>query len=231
MLDLTSYSASDFIPFTQEVYLRLLERVNESYWPLHILALVTALIVLLAAWRRHRYTLKLLALIWLGVGVGFLFRFYEELNWAGRWFGVAYIAQAFLLLLVGLRADRVIHPLQRDSGLLLAFVGLLWPAQFPLGRIHWTQLESIGIHADPSVVFSLGILLLLCTGWRLWLLYVIPLLWCGLSIATLQVLGLPQHWVLAGTFTLASLTLITTTLWESRITKAAARRVASSTEK
>lgn len=51
-----TYRLEDFIPFTPEVYWRLLERINEAFWPLHVLAVAIGLAALLLALRGNRRT-------------------------------------------------------------------------------------------------------------------------------------------------------------------------------
>ena len=52
---LTSYSLQDFIPFTAEVYLRMLERMNENDWPLHVLMYALTLFSVIQALGTHRH--------------------------------------------------------------------------------------------------------------------------------------------------------------------------------
>ena len=70
MSDWQSYRLEDFIPFSPEVYFRLVERINEAWWPLQFLALGLGLAALAAAWRgRVRVALVLLAPAWAASGM------------------------------------------------------------------------------------------------------------------------------------------------------------------
>lgn len=195
-----SYAISDFIPFTGEVYLRLIERVSEAWWPLHLgLLMAAVLATALALSGRRRWASLLLVPLWGWAGYGFLMQFYAELNWMGDWFGIAFFAQAALLLVATPfvpHKQTVTHHL-RWSGGLLALIGIGWPLLTLLGREGWLQVEVVGVHADPTAVFTLGLVLLVFHGWW-WLLAVFPLLWCVTAALTLGVLGLPQAPMLYG---------------------------------
>ena len=65
MNEWTSYRLQDFIPFTAEVYFRLLERMRETFWPLHLLTLALgATTLVLALKHRPRLACLLLAPLW-----------------------------------------------------------------------------------------------------------------------------------------------------------------------
>lgn len=136
----TSYAARDFIPFTQEAYVRLIERVNDAFWPWQLAATVIALATLWGLWQqRLRLATALLSLTWVAVGFGFFNQYYANLNWAGSYFAWACYLQAMLLILccppgTGGRPPgrRPHHPANLSYGppaigLLLCLSALLWP--------------------------------------------------------------------------------------------------------
>jgi hypothetical protein len=75
--------------------------------------------------------------------------------------------------------------------LLLAFATVGVPLLH--GRERATS-EIFGIAPDPTVIATLGFLLVLRGRW-LWLLYPIPLLWCLQSALTLHTMGEAQAWM------------------------------------
>ncbi len=193
----SSYGIRDFIPFTQEVYLHLLKRGNETYWPLHLPMLLVALIILRFAWNKNApATLRWLCLVWFWFSYGFFYKLYAELNWAGDWFGVICLIQAMILFATSFAVRPKVNRL-RWIGLAICVIALFWPLLCPLGREQWNQLEWFGIHADPSMVFTLGVFYILFSGKTLILLSFIPILGIMLSMATLWALELGQYWVLA----------------------------------
>jgi len=198
--DSAGYSLVDFVPFSAEVYFRLIERVGETFWPLHALALLLGLGSTVLAWRvRPRLACALLAIPWAWTGITFLGQRYAELNWAGRWFAGAFGLQAVILLLltaIGAGFDRTEGgALGRQprvpyaAGLLLAMLGVvIYPIIGPLSGFGPFQAETFGIHPDPTAVATLGIALVALRGAALWLAAIVPLLWCMVTGLTLQVL-------------------------------------------
>ena len=198
----STYAVANFVPFTAEVYLRLIERVNGEWWPLHLAVIAVAIAVLIftASQRQRLAGLLLLALLWAWCGYGFFHHFYANLNWAGGWIGWAFIFQGVLFGLSATFAatDSRIPAVRTGLGWLLTAAGAGWPLATVLGRDDLQQMEVIGMHPDPTAVFSLGVLLITVRGGALALALPIPLLWCLISGLTLQVLGLPQAPLLYG---------------------------------
>lgn len=192
----TGYAIADFVPFTAEVYFRLLERAGENVWPLHAPALLVGLAAIALAWRgRQRAACALLAGPWAWVGIAFLGRQYAELNWAGTWFAAMFVVQAGVLAVLsatGAGVERAARrpTMARYAGLALAGFGVaVYPAIAPLAGHGAFHAETFGIHADPTAVATLGIALLALRGPWLWLAMAIPVLWCLVTGLTLQALG------------------------------------------
>lgn len=198
MDDLSTYAVADFIPFTADVYFRLIERVSAAWWPLHLLTVAVGLAAAGLAWSgRARIAGGLLAAALAWVGATFLVGEYAQLNWAGTWFGGAFVVGAALVVLFGFAESRHGRPVRRISvpglaGLTLAVVGVPgYPFIAPLAGRGWARAEVFGIHPDPTAVAALGIALLMLRGYRLWLAAVVPALWCLVSALTLQALHAP----------------------------------------
>ena len=191
----TSYRLQDFIPFTAEVYFRLLERIGETFWPLHLLTLALgAATLVLALQHRPRIACLLPAPLWAFVAVAFFFQRYAALNWAGGYVGNAFIAQAVLLVVMALtgwgmdNAPRATSP-PVAIGIAITLFGLmLMPLMAPLSGGSWYQAEVFGIHADPTAVTTLGLVLIALRGFVLWITVIIPALWLVVSGLTLQAL-------------------------------------------
>lgn len=194
----SGYQLQQFIPFSHDIYFRLLERIGETYWPLHIVTLLLGVLVLLLALRyKARAGSMLLAPLWVVVGVAFFLRHYAELNWAGNYIGYAFIAEAVMLLYIALSGKGLAKtaPDKRPVvivGLILALTGLVgWPFIGLLSGESWYQAEVFGIFADPTAIVTLGLLLIMLKGWVLWLSAIIPLLWLVVSGLTWWVLLTP----------------------------------------
>ena len=202
MNDWASYALQDFIPFTADIYFRLIERMSETFWPLHLLTLALGVASLwLALKNRTRLASLFIAPVWAFIAIAFFIQRYAELNWAGGYIGYFFLAQAFLLLVIariGFGLDS--GPRKRPVtfvGIIIVLVGLIGlPFMGPLSGGNWSQAEVFGIHADPTAVTTLGLSLIIFRGWALWLIALLPLLWLLLSGLTLWVLGSPTAIVL-----------------------------------
>jgi hypothetical protein len=188
-----TYRLEDFIPFTPDVYWRLLERINETFWPLHIFAVAIGLTALLLALRdNQRIALALLAPAWLTSGIIFHWTYYAELNWAAPWFGWGFIAQAALLLAFAFFAgsSRTQGPSKGPStwiGTTAAGVSLLgYPLIAATIGPGLSHAETYGLHPDPTAIATLGVLLIILRGPTFWIASIIPILWGVIGSLTLM---------------------------------------------
>ncbi|OAZ98691.1 MFS transporter permease [Halomonas sp. G11] len=218
----TSYRLQDFIPFTAEVYFRLLERMGETFWPLHLLTLGLGAATLVLALKHHpRLACLLPAPFWAFVAVAFFFQRYAALNWAGGYVGNAFIAQAVLLVVMALTGWGMDKASRRTSppvvmGIAIALFGLIvMPLMAPLSGGSWYQAEVFGLHADPTAVTTLGLTLIMLRGVALWIAAIIPALWLVISGLTLQVLDSTGAAVL---FAVLAITLVGV-VWKSIASK------------
>jgi hypothetical protein len=204
-----SYRPEDFLLFSPRTYWRMFELQNEALGPVAILMLGIGGIVIFLAARRTSASIRLaaviLAALWAFVGYAFLWNRYAGINWA-----IAYVApffglQALLLLLLAVRSGIVLDPRRISAGigyLLLAAATAGMPLLAPLQGRDRSSGEVFGIAPDPTVIATLGFLLLL-RGRFVWLLTPIPVLWCLFSGLTLLTMGETQAWVLFAVVALA----------------------------
>ncbi len=199
-----SYGLSDFLMFSPAAYARLFERYNAAVWPLQLPMLAAGMALLLSPLSAARWPLWLLVIAWLWVAWAFHWQRYAQINWAAAWFAAGFALQALLLALATRRPAPL--PRRRWPGLALIAWGLL--AQpllgLALGR-SWRGVELFGLASDPTVLASLGLLLMRPGPWWLW---PIPLLWCAISGATLWTLKAPEALLLPAAALLSLLTLL-----------------------
>ena len=206
MSDWLGYSLRDFLMFGPEVYWRLFSLHNQALWPLPAVALAAGIgVLLLLAYsdRPLRPTIGLaLGLGWAGA-THFLATRYAPINWPLDYAVWAFGAQAVMAALSinsrALDAARPVSGMARRIGLgLVAYSVLLHPLiGLGFGR-PLAQAEIIGLAPDPTVIASLGLLLLMGRSWWRAALSVIPVIWCVVSAVTLLALGEAQGWVLLG---------------------------------
>ena len=203
MSDWLSYSLTDFLLFAPRTYYRLFALYNADLWPLQIAVLAAGVVILLLvfsrgpAWR-GRAVAALLAAAWLFVGWAWHFHRYDAINFAGRWFALAFAVEALLLVAVGvLRGGLGFAPRAHPAGMagmaIFAFALALQPLIGPLAGRDWASAEIFGLAPDPTAVGTLG--LLLAAERMRWSLIVIPVLWCVVTGLTLWTMGASDAFV------------------------------------
>ncbi len=197
--DCSSYSLADFIPFTEEVYARLIERQNEAVLPLQLLTMAMGAAALMLCLKgRRRIALGLLAPLWIWVGASFLMRGYADLIWAGKYFGWGFIAQGILLAGLTFKTSPGAGNhlgIPQWIGLVIAVCGLVIVPVF--SGITGGNLASagiFGIHPDPTAITTLGVILVTLRGWKMWIVAIIPLVWCVISAITLWALNVANDY-------------------------------------
>lgn len=192
-----SYAPADFLMFSPRIYWRLFAAMNQSLWPAPLLGVAAALAWLLWFLRSGfeaapRAAAAALGLCWLWVAWAFLWQRYAPINWAAEYF-----AQGFALQGLGLLAWAAAGRPRACASALRRHVGqglLLWallghPLLAGIGGRPWLQAEVFGLAPDPTAIATLGALLLLGGPAALW---IVPLLWCAITGATLATMGAAQ---------------------------------------
>ena len=194
MGELTSYSLSDFILFSDKVYFRQFELYNHAIWPLHLIAIVFSLVIFFALWEKPvwagRVIAVLLTLSWVWVAWAFLYANFYQIHVVANWYALGFVLQAGLIIWYGLIKNR--FTLAEESrnkiniGLVLIFISLiLYPFIALITGRSWLQFEMFSLTPDPTVLATLAIFVL-CKASRV--LYVIPIIWLIISGMTLIVM-------------------------------------------
>jgi hypothetical protein len=218
-----TYRISSFLLFSPRTYHRLFELYNRAIWPVQVVAAVLGMVILVRAWRgtgeRERLIPAILAACWLWVAIAFLALRYATINFAAVHFAWGFGIEAALLVWVGVVRRELAF--ERPAGLPalvgvvmfiagLAIVPLIGPM---LGR-SWQEAELFGVAPDPTVIATLGILLVARGRWR-WALMVVPVLWCAVTGAFLSAMEAPEAWV-APTAAVVAVALMAAQGWMRR---------------
>ena len=192
------------VPFSREVFLRLLEHYNAAIWPAQIIALGLGGLVLLLIFKPREgsdpFVAAVLAGAWLWTGIVYHMMFLATLNWAAWASGALFVAQGGLLAWTGVLRGRLAFrfvPSPRGwAGLGFASLALAAaPLAGPLTDLGWSRAPIAGIASGPTVLFTLG-LVLLAAGRAPLRLLLIPVLWSGIAGAGAWLLRLPQEMIL-----------------------------------
>jgi hypothetical protein len=198
-----TYRLTDFLLFSPRTYDRLFELYNAAIWPAQIVALALGLTIWVLSNRptvsSGRFTSAVLAASWLWVGIVFQMNRYAKINWAATYFGWAFVIEAALFLWLGVIRGRLTFgpPADRVGWLGLGtFLFALWAQPLTdllLGR-SWKRLEIFGVAPDPTVIATLGLLMLASVPGRRSLLF-IPVIWCLISGVTLWAIKASDAWI------------------------------------
>ena len=193
-----TYSLTNFLLFSPRTYYRLFELYNAEVWPLQLVTLALGVAIAFLVWRPRpcggRAIAAILAALWLFVAWAYLLERYDTINWAARYFAIAFILQAALLTWTGVIRNQFTfgaRDLVAKIGLALLFYALaIHPLIAPLTGRPITQAEIFGLAPDPTAIGAIGILL---AAERPSLhLLAVPFLWCMLSGLTLWTMESPE---------------------------------------
>lgn len=186
-----TYTPSDFLMFSPRVYLRLIERYNQDFWPLQLVFVAGMLAIMVLAVRGVRFAnaalLPALAFAWAFCGWQFLWLRYATINWGATYAAIAFFFQAGLLMVLSLDPNHriAVSRLRRYGGMVLALFGLLiHPFVTLLSTRSLAAAEAFGMMPDPTALSTLGTVLTIRRR-RIVLLLPIALLWCAFSSLTL----------------------------------------------
>ena len=192
---LTSYRFSDFILFSENAYYRQFEFYNQAIWPLHLVALVFAFIILYALYiktdKKPEWAGRVLAILlvasWLWVAVAFLYLRFYQIHVVANWYAFGFVLQAGLLLWYGVIKNRLLlhvksHFMKITGSALLLMSFIIYPFIALLSGRYWQQFEMFALAPDPTAIATFAILLFYKVPW---VLFVIPVIWLVLSGMTL----------------------------------------------
>ena len=173
------------LSFSAEVFESFLAQYNREIWPAQAVAQLLALTAFGFAFRPRPTGIRavgiVLAAFWRWTGLRDFHGALASVSFAAPAIGIGFAFEGVLLLLWTLRARPAPAPRRRGDagrplGMLLAALGLLWPAVESLSGVPSESLRSLGTTALPTVLFTLGLLLVATERPPVWLIAV-PILW------------------------------------------------------
>ena len=176
------------LPFTERQFLEVFRMFNEAIWPLQVIAIcVAALVIFLSLLRRgspSREVLVSLAVMWVVNGIGYHWVFFSPINPAAFAFGGLFVVQAVLFAIYAGKYNGRILALDDSRsllGLIIASYALIvYPILGAFLGHGYPYMPMIGVAPCPTTIFTLGVLLMArprISGWAL----VIPILWSAIG--------------------------------------------------
>lgn len=188
------------IPFTPEVFFSLFEHYNGAIWPAQVIAYALGLTVIATMFMpfpgSDRVVSAVLTVFWLWNGAVYHLEHFATINFSAYAFGLLFIIEAALLAWTGVLRGRVAFRLRTDaSGWCgIAFVSVamvLYPLAAHLLGHGWPRAAMFGVAPCPTVIFTLGVLLL-AHGKTPWHLMAIPVLWALIGGTAPFLLGIVE---------------------------------------
>lgn len=211
------------LSYTADVLQSLLAYYNQALWPGQLLAVALTLLALLLLAFPRRWGAQAIAVVlaagWLWVGWVYYVVRLGSIDFSAPLYGVAFLLQGLLLLWTGaIRGGLSWAPrldLYGSVAMLLFLIAVfLLPASVWFESAGWMQLRLVGLMPLPTVLFTVG-MLLLTAGKTPLHLTVVPLLWALAAAATAWTLALTAETALAALCVLSTVLLI----WKGRVAR------------
>ncbi|MCW5659111.1 MAG: hypothetical protein KIT60_15525 [Burkholderiaceae bacterium] len=203
MTEWWTYRLDSFLLFSARTYQRLIENYNADVWPLQMVALMAGVGLLLWLGRPHsprrdRVVFVLLAFAWWWLAWGFLHRRFAPINWSADYAALLFALQGVALLWValarrGMVRRRHLSPTDPIAITLIVIGVIVYPFIATILGRPWSQAEVFAVMPDPTVITTLGLLLLAEPPRRV--LLIVPVLWCLYSGAMGWGLRAGHAWV------------------------------------
>ncbi|MEX2365133.1 MAG: DUF6064 family protein [Pseudohongiellaceae bacterium] len=216
-----SYRLSDFILFSERVYWRLFEQVNNLVGVFLPVLIALGCLLLVGVWSRHRAvqlaTAVLLAALWLSSAVLFLRLYYFPVNWVAGYAVPFFLLEAGLIVMLSITRRLTRAPLKTEPRVYLGFLLLVYAViahpftSLIFGR-SLSSAEIVGLAPDATAMATLGVLLIIARPRVLWLLLPVPVVLLILSGLTLQTLGTQEAWVILFTLLIMAIALASPSL-------------------
>jgi hypothetical protein len=186
-------------PFTLEQFLDVFKNYNITVWPTQIILYVLGLSAIILIFRKHRLSDRIinsiLAFFWLWIGVVYHIAFFTAINKAAYLFGVLFIIQSVIFLVMGVFRESIGYQYKKDiysvtGCVFLCYALIIYPVlgHF-LGHIY-PYSPTFGLPC-PTVIFTFGILLF--AGKRIsYAVLIIPALWSFLGFSAAISFGISE---------------------------------------
>lgn len=190
------------IPFTVEQFFDIFGTYNTAIWPAQVLAYGLGMVALALAFRESQMSTRIisgiLALFWTWMGIFYHIVHFSVINPAAWIFGIAFVLQALLFLLVGTIFRRpafrfTLKPLPIVGACFILYATVIYPLLgISLGH-SYPRSPIFGVTPCPTTIFTFGVLLWASKPVPVYLL-VIPLLWSIVGMSAAVNLRVPQDY-------------------------------------
>jgi Family of unknown function (DUF6064) len=186
------------LPFTTEQFLAVFERYNLAIWPLQAVAYALGLVAVALVFRpvgaSDRIIGAIMACFWLWMGAVYHLAYFSVINGAAIVFGVLFIVQGVLWLLVGVARPRLafragFNASSMVGGVLILYAMVAYPIIGTLLGHGYPRSPSFGVAPCPTTIFTFGLLLWTRARPPTYVL-AIPLIWSAIGFSAAFTLGI-----------------------------------------
>jgi len=187
------------LPFTTEQFFSVFAQYNHAVWPMQIVLLLLATVVIIFLFRpfaaANRLISTVLALFWAWMAVAYHFVFFTAINSAAWLFGGLFFIAAVAFVWSGVVRGQITFRARKDvwnwlGCLLIVYALILYPLLGWLFGHRYPELPTFGLPC-PTTIFTLGILLFTRAPVPR-SLFIVPLLWSAIGTLAAVQLNVPQ---------------------------------------
>lgn len=184
------------LPFTIDKFLEVFRRYNTAVFPVQILLLLLAALVVYLAIKTGRSSGKtiifILSFFWAWMGIAYHLAFFAAINKAAYAFGALFILESILVLIYAFTASPSFSFSKQISGVfsavLLIYALIIYPLLGYISGHGYPYSPTFGLPC-PTTIFTLAIFLLARNKMPFYIL-VIPLLWTVIGSSAAVHLGI-----------------------------------------
>lgn len=192
------------LPFDSATWLAIQGQYNAAIWPLHGVAVLLALVAVATAFMGSRGAARvtglMLAVLWVWTGIAFFGGSLAPFHFASGWLAGGFVAQGLMLVFALTLLGRARFGWPGGLGgsgatLMIVYALVGYPLlDLALNGAPLAQLQYVGVAPGPTMLLTLGVLLLAQPRPPL-ILAIIPLLWALTTAYLAWGLVLPLEYV------------------------------------
>ncbi|WP_174710212.1 DUF6064 family protein [Thalassospira marina] len=203
MTDWWDYHLIDFLLFSTRVYYRLFVSFNTTFWPVNLAFYLGGAMLVFGIMRncgrRMQLVPAVLAGMWAWCGTLFMWHYYQPINWVVPYLLPLFAFETLTLVLFALRRTPLFFAWRGDfssmAGIALLVLAIpVYPFFSLISGRDILSAELFGSAPDPTIIGTLGMLLLARGTWR-WVLLPVPVIWCLITSLTLWAMDQPVAWL------------------------------------
>lgn len=192
------------LPFTKEAFLNVFAEYNTSVFPLQIVFILLAFVLIYLAYRNYKYSNPVislsLAFYWIWIGVIYHILFFSAINKAAYFFGVLFILQGLLFIYAGVIRKELNYSTERSmeayfGWAFIAYALIIYPILGMLSGHSYPKAPTFGLPC-PTTIFTFGMFLFVKNRFPYYLL-IIPVLWSILGFSAAVQLSVTEDFGLS----------------------------------